>query len=56
MANGLAPVLRLVGKTNAENAVVVTGDTGSGTGGGLAPLANLVGTVDASNRLVVVFV
>lgn len=54
MADGLAPILRLPGKVNASNALVVTGDSGSATGGGSAPLANLVG-VTSLNKLLVVF-
>ena len=55
MAAGVAPILRLLGKTTADNALVVVGDTGTATGGGTNPIANTIGKVDASNRLVIVF-
>ncbi len=56
MASGLAPILRLPGKVNSSNALVVTGDAGAATGGGTNTVANTQGKVDASNQLVVVFV
>lgn len=44
MANGTGPILNLTGKVNASNALHVSGDTGSATGGGTAAIANTVGT------------
>lgn len=58
MAGGIGAILTLLGKVDAGNALVVTGDS-SGSGDGVAPpstLGDLQGKVDSSNRLVVKFV
>ena len=56
MANGVGAVGQLVGKVNASNALVVSGDTGAATGGSVTPVLNVQGKVDSSNRLVLKFV
>lgn len=56
MANGVGALLQLLGKVDANNALVVTGDAGGTVSGGVQAVAQLQGKVDASNQLVVKFV
>jgi hypothetical protein len=44
MAGGTQPVLNLTGACGSSGGLLVSGDTGSATGGGFAAIGNTVGT------------